>query len=31
MRVSSAADPKPWVDQRVLDILREQSDAAGSL
>ncbi len=31
MRVSRTDDPEPWVDQRVLDILREQSDAAGSL
>ena len=31
MRVSRADDPEPWVDQRVLDALREQSDGAGSL
>lgn len=31
MRVSRADDPEPWVDLRVLDALREQSDAAGSL
>ena len=31
MRVSRADDPEPWVDQRVLDALRTQSDAAGSL